>query len=92
MSKEELAQDIRSADPRGVLGPEALAQKLHELGYSKPSAPKAVAVIRDTRSEVCKDLWPECRSGEYDPRCCRFPKSCSAGHVTILVEQEPFEE
>jgi hypothetical protein len=21
--------------------------------------------------------WPECESGLYDPRCCRFPKSCS---------------
>lgn len=26
----------------------------------------------------CVARWPEARTGEYDPRCCRFPKSCSA--------------
>lgn len=28
--------------------------------------------------KTCRDRWPECESGLYDPRCCRFPKSCSA--------------
>ena len=31
----------------------------------------------DTRDPVCVKRWPECESGAYDPRCCRFPKSCS---------------
>ena len=32
----------------------------------------------DTRRLMsCIRAWPECRSGVYDPRCCRFPKSCS---------------
>jgi hypothetical protein len=29
------------------------------------------------RLQSCVNNWPECHSGEYDPRCCRFPKSCS---------------
>lgn len=26
----------------------------------------------------CAAAWPEAHSFGYDPRCCRFPKSCSA--------------
>ncbi len=33
--------------------------------------------IRSRRLLVCVDAWPECETGKYDPRCCRFPKSCS---------------
>lgn len=29
------------------------------------------------RLQECVQRWPECESGAYDPRCCRFPKSCS---------------
>lgn len=29
------------------------------------------------RLKACVELWPGCESGMYDPRCCRFPKSCS---------------
>jgi len=29
------------------------------------------------RLRVCVERWPECDFGLYDPRCCRFPKSCS---------------
>ncbi len=29
------------------------------------------------RLPICVEQWPECSEGEYDPRCCRFPKSCS---------------
>lgn len=29
------------------------------------------------RLKGCVEQWPECESGLYDPRCCRFPKSCS---------------
>jgi hypothetical protein len=32
---------------------------------------------QDLRSPDCIKQWPECESGAYDPRCCRFPKSCS---------------
>jgi hypothetical protein len=29
------------------------------------------------RLKVCVENWPDCWDGGYDPRCCRFPKSCS---------------
>lgn len=29
------------------------------------------------RLKSCVEEWPECSSGEYNPLCCRFPKSCS---------------
>lgn len=30
------------------------------------------------RFRECVERWPESSTGAYDPRCCRFPKSCSA--------------
>lgn len=33
--------------------------------------------LRERRIRTCVEQWPECESGMYDPRCCRFPKSCS---------------
>lgn len=39
-------------------------------------------VRRDIR---CVEEWPGCADGEYDPRCCRFPKSCSATSVPNRV-------
>lgn len=33
----------------------------------------------------CVENWPECRSSEYSPYCCRFPKSCSATSVPNQV-------
>lgn len=29
------------------------------------------------RLHICIEAWPACAEGKYDPRCCRFPKSCS---------------
>lgn len=37
----------------------------------------------DARSETCVAAWPECYSGGYDPRCCRFPKSCSCSSEAL---------
>jgi transcriptional regulator with XRE-family HTH domain len=31
----------------------------------------------NNRDSRCVEQWPGCFSGGYDPRCCRFPKSCS---------------
>lgn len=31
----------------------------------------------DPRDPNCIAHWPDCVGGGYDPRCCRFPKSCS---------------
>lgn len=33
---------------------------------------------QDKRDPECVTAWPECETGLYDPRCCRWPKSCSA--------------
>lgn len=33
----------------------------------------------DGRDPACVAQWPDCEDGAYDPRCCRFPKSCSCG-------------
>jgi hypothetical protein len=46
---------------------------------SKNSAAGEIPEIVDTRDPECVKKWPECESMAYDPRCCRFPKSCSAG-------------
>lgn len=35
----------------------------------------------DGREPECVEAWPECEMGKYDPRCCRFPKSCSCGSI-----------
>ena len=37
----------------------------------------APAAVPDTRNPECVAVWPECCDGEYNPRCCRWPKSCS---------------
>lgn len=37
--------------------------------------------VAASRLEQCVAVWPECYSGGYDPRCCRFPKSCSCNVV-----------
>jgi hypothetical protein len=38
---------------------------------------------QDLREASCVEKWPECESGLYDPRCCRFPKSCSCDSAAI---------
>jgi hypothetical protein len=44
-------------------------------------APQREIASSPTPTEVCDPncmaRWPECEVGGYDPRCCRFPKSCS---------------
>lgn len=42
-----------------------------EPGHFQPEPPKR-------RIRACVEAWPEAETGQYDPRCCRFPKSCSA--------------
>lgn len=34
------------------------------------------------RDPACVERWPECEVGAHDPRCCRFPKSCSCEAVS----------
>lgn len=42
---------------------------------SVPEDPNPIP--RRRRLAGCVERWPECSTGDYDPRCCRFPKSCS---------------
>lgn len=44
--------------------------------------------VVDERDDHCKQVWPECYSGDYNPACCRFPKSCSAGVTRIVPVEE----
>lgn len=41
------------------------------------------------RLRACVEAWPEAETGAYNPRCCRFPKSCSA---TVYDEQYVTED
>ena len=46
-----------------------------EVGLVEGGLVEGAPVVVDA---ACLARWPECHPGEYDPRCCRFPKSCSA--------------
>ena len=37
----------------------------------------------DNRDPECVKAWPGCHTFGYDPACCRFPKSCSAGTIAL---------
>lgn len=53
-----------------------VAAALHDLIYSRYSE---VPQETDNRDPSCIEQWPDCVNGGYDPKCCRFPKSCSCG-------------
>jgi hypothetical protein len=44
-----------------------------------PPEPPPSSDGSDGRDPACVDTWPDCVDGAYDPRCCRYPKSCSCG-------------
>lgn len=47
---------------------------------------------RQTR-EACLKSWPDAQAGEYNPSCCRFPKSCSCPPLQLLDWPQPtFED
>jgi hypothetical protein len=50
-----------------------------ELDDEWKAAERLLEAMPDSRDPECVKKWPECESGGYDPRCCRFPKSCSCG-------------
>lgn len=44
-----------------------------------PAGPAPGSPPRCRRLRACVERWPGAEiDGDYDPRCCRFPKSCSA--------------
>ena len=75
-----VAQDMRS---RG-LAEQMAGDELLKLANSNrsrnaiPLAPVPGEVpVSDDRNPECVARWPECVPDGYNPRCCRFPKSCS---------------
>ena len=57
-------------------------------GHQYTGAP--IAERQDTRDPQCVDRWPECAEDEYNPACCRFPKSCSC--ETFAREAQPADD
>lgn len=43
------------------------------------------------RLRVCIEAWPECEADGYNPRCCRFPKSCSCTVYPDDIEDDALE-
>lgn len=35
----------------------------------------------------CKENWPGCYTGGFDPSCCRWPKSCSSEDIEATEAQ-----
>ncbi len=54
-----------------------IAGAIRALSDTPPGMVPGQLAKQDLRSPDCIKQWPECESGAYDPRCCRFPKSCS---------------
>lgn len=89
---EALGYDLALV-PRDGEGPSA--GRISPESAEQPSAGGAGRVDplrtlsgRPRRLRECVERWPGAEiEGDYDPRCCRFPKSCSASvydaeHVT----------
>jgi hypothetical protein len=38
--------------------------------------------------ESCIERWPDCEDGRYDPRCCRWPKSCIPTLIDIRADDD----
>ena len=57
----------------------------------KPGGARPAPLTRvvDERLAACVEAWPDCSTFEYDPRCCRFPKSCSAGDIRVVPVDAP---
>lgn len=48
-----------------------------EFVFVPIAEPDAEAYVPRRRLRACVENWPDCATGEYNPSCCRFPKSCS---------------
>jgi transcriptional regulator with XRE-family HTH domain len=60
---------------------QALIDVALALGYDLaliPTEQPAAGPAPMRRLRPCVEAWPGAETGAYDPRCCRFPKSCSA--------------
>jgi hypothetical protein len=69
------------------------AERASAEGRDGDGAETRSASRRTPRIRACVETWPECESGMYDPRCCRFPKSCSCtSYDSEQVTDEYLEE
>jgi hypothetical protein len=63
------------------------------VGIGQPVTPANTSAPADSLvycDPACIAQWPDCYEGGYDPRCCRFPKSCSCeARTSIPVEPQP---
>lgn len=77
---------LEGAGDRAVLSAQGDAQQMQALADELNGANERPAQLKlvDERDPECVKAWPECASSEYDPACCRFPKSCSAGVVRMV--------
>ena len=57
--------------------PTLVRSHLLVIGVEEEITERLGLLIPDNRDPECVERWPECEDGMYDPRCCRFPKSCS---------------
>jgi hypothetical protein len=63
---------------------EVFVRPVHDAGgedYRPVVAGEVVrtdSASRRPRLRACVERWPDCFTGDYNPACCRFPKSCSA--------------
>lgn len=63
--------------------------KMRERGFNHwrknphRTEPQPMEMV-DDRDPDCVKAWPDCFTFGYDPACCRFPKSCSAGVVRMV--------
>ena len=60
-----------------------MTDPLRTLADTPPGTMSGQLAKQDLRAEDCIKQWPECESGLYDPRCCRFPKPCSCDSAAI---------
>lgn len=85
MTGERVDLDALALDAeRGIVSEQRLLAVVAELREHRErevtaSAPRSPAIwcIPEPRLRACVEAWPECHDDGYDPKCCRFPKSCS---------------
>lgn len=85
--RAKVAARVEAAQREGLREAADLCDELHEhtpgvcaaaIRALLEDAPRAVAEAQPVaRRTECVERWSDCADGEYDPRCCRFPKSCS---------------
>lgn len=57
------------------LAPIPIERVRQDIAAGSMEAPRIVPPR--PRLKSCIEEWPECVDGEYNPSCCRFPKTCS---------------